>query len=56
MFAIIEMKKKADAVAAQPKLCKPEKGEAVVSLEKEVSDDVIRAAVKKAGYIVVEIQ
>lgn len=32
------------------------KKQAVVSLEKEISDDVIRAAVEKAGYKVVEIR
>lgn len=30
--------------------------EAVVSMEKEIPDEVIRAAVKKAGYRVVEIK
>lgn len=30
--------------------------EAIVSYEKEISDDVIRAAVKKAGYRVAEIR
>lgn len=30
--------------------------EAVVSLEKEISDEVIRAAIEKAGYKVVEIR
>lgn len=29
--------------------------EAIVSLDKEISDDVIRAAIEKAGYKVIEI-
>ena len=32
------------------------KKEAVVSMDREISDDVIRAAIKNAGYIVVEIR
>lgn len=31
------------------------KNEAVVSMEKEVADDVIRAAIEKAGYTVTQI-
>lgn len=32
------------------------KREAIVSMEKEISDEVIRAAIKNAGYRVVEIR
>ncbi len=32
------------------------KREAVVSMEREISDEEIRAAVKKAGYRVIEIK
>lgn len=32
------------------------KNEAVVSMEKEISDDQIRSAIEKAGYRVVEIR
>ena len=32
------------------------KKEALVSMEKEISDEVIRAAIEKAGYNVVEIR
>ena len=42
-----------DGAAAKVSL---KKKEAVVSLEKEVSDEQIRAAVEKAGYKVVEIR
>lgn len=42
-----------DGAAAKVNL---KKKEAVVSMEVEISDDVIRAAVAKAGYKVVEIR
>ncbi|MGN0299218.1 MAG: heavy-metal-associated domain-containing protein [Lachnospiraceae bacterium] len=44
---------KIDGVAARVNL---KKKEAVVSMEKEVSDEQIREAIEKAGYRVVKIQ
>lgn len=42
-----------DGAAAKVNL---KKGEAIVSLEKEISDDQIRSAIEKVGYKVVEIR
>lgn len=42
-----------DGAAAKVNL---NKKEAVVSMEKEISDEIIRAAIEKAGYEVVEIR
>jgi len=42
-----------DGLAAKVNL---KKKEAVVSMEKDVADDVIKAAIEKAGYTVTEIK
>ena len=42
-----------DGVAGKVNLSKKQ---AIVSMEKEVSDDAIRVVIEKAGYTVVEIR
>ena len=42
-----------DGAAAKVKL---KKKEAIVSMEKEIGDEIIRTAIEKAGYEVVEIR